>query len=50
MTEVQVEKEKFYISAIVDLFNQEVIAFKISSRTNKELIEATLIAAQKNEK
>jgi putative transposase len=50
MTEIQVEKEKFYISAIVDLFNREVIAFKISSSPNKELIEATLNAAQKRRK
>jgi putative transposase len=50
MTEIQVEKEKFYISAIVDLFNREVIAFKISSSPNKELIEATLNAAQKKRK
>jgi putative transposase len=50
MTEIQVEKEKFYVSAIVDLFNREVIAFETSSSPNKELIEATLIAAQKKRK
>jgi putative transposase len=50
MTEIQIEKEKFYISAIIDLFNREVIAFKISSSPNKELIEATLNAAQKKRK
>jgi putative transposase len=50
MTEIQVGKEKFYSSAIVDLFNREVIAFKISSSPNKELIEATLNAAQNKQK
>ena len=50
MTEIQVEQEKFYISAIVDLFNREVIALKVSSSPNQELIKATIEAAQKNRK
>ncbi|MEH7332495.1 IS3 family transposase [Neobacillus drentensis] len=47
MTEVLVDQEKFYISALMDLFNREVIAFKVSSSPNQELIKDTIVAAQK---
>lgn len=47
VTEVKVEQEKFYISALMDLFNREVIAFEISSSANFDLIRATIEAAKK---
>lgn len=50
MTEIQVEQEKFYISAIVDVFNREIIALKVSSSPNQELIKATIEAALKYRK
>jgi putative transposase len=50
MTEMQVEQGKFYISAIVDLFNREVIALKVSSSSNQELIKATIETALNNRK
>jgi putative transposase len=50
MTEILVGDKKFYISAIMDLFNREVIAFEISSSPNQELIRATIKAAQKKRK
>jgi putative transposase len=39
-----------YISAVIDLFNREVIGFEISSSPNKEWIKATFKAAQKKRK
>ena len=50
VTEVTVEQEKFYISAIMDLFNREVIAFEMSSSPNFELVKATIDAAKKKRK
>ena len=50
MTEVLMGQEKMYISAVMDLFNREVIAFEMSSSPNKELINATIKAAQKKRK
>ena len=50
MTEIMVEDKKFYISAIMDLFNQEVLALLVSSRPNQELIKATVEAVQKSRK
>lgn len=42
MTEVLVEDKKFYISATMDLFNREVVALKVSSSPNQELIKPPL--------
>ncbi|WP_084786582.1 IS3 family transposase [Bacillus tuaregi] len=50
MTEVLVEGKKFYISALMDLFNREILALQISSSPNQELIKATIEAAQKRRK
>lgn len=50
MTEIQIEHQKYYISAIMDLFNREIIAFEISSSPNQELIKATIEAARKKRK
>lgn len=50
MTEVLVEDKKFYISAILDLFNRELLALQVSSSPNQELIRATIEAAQKRRK
>ncbi|WP_158638700.1 IS3 family transposase [Metabacillus litoralis] len=50
MTEIQIGKDKFYLSVIMDLFNREIIAFKISSSPNLELIKDTLEAARKKRK
>ncbi|MFC0272875.1 DDE-type integrase/transposase/recombinase [Metabacillus herbersteinensis] len=50
MTEIQIGQDKFYLSVIMDLFNREIIAFKLSSSPNLELIKATLEAARKKKK
>ncbi|MGG3470452.1 IS3 family transposase [Neobacillus pocheonensis] len=50
MTEVWVEDKKYYISALMDLFNRELLAVQVSSSPNKELIKATIEAAQKRRK
>ena len=50
VTEVTVEQEKFYISAIMDLFNREVIACEMSSSPSFELLKATIDAAKKKRK
>lgn len=47
MTEVITGNEKRYISAILDLFNREVIAFEIGPSPNTKLVEATVRKAQK---
>lgn len=50
MTEVLVEDKKYYISALMDLFNREILALQVSSSPNLELIKATIEAAQKKRK
>lgn len=50
MTEVIYKGEKLYISALMDLFNREIIAFKIGLSPNKQLIEDTIKAAKKKRK
>ena len=50
MTEVLVENKKYYISALMDLFNRELLALQVSSNPNQELIKATIEAAQKRRK
>lgn len=50
LTEVEVDSVKLYISAIMDLFNGEVIAFEYSLSPNQLLIEKTIIAAQRKRK
>lgn len=50
MTELKIINTKFYISAILDLFNREIIGFVISTSPNKELIEETIRAAMKKRK
>jgi putative transposase len=50
MTEYLVEDRKFYISAMLDLFNGEVIALQVSSSPNQELIKDTVEAARKRRK
>lgn len=47
MTEILVDGRKFYISALIDLFNRELLSLKVSSSPNQELIKATIEAAQK---
>ncbi|WP_307411047.1 IS3 family transposase [Neobacillus ginsengisoli] len=50
ITEVLVEGKKYYISALMDLFNRELLALQVSSSPNQELIKATIEAAQKRRK
>ena len=50
MTEVLVEGKKYYISALMDLFNRELLALQVSSNPNQELIKATIEAAKKRRK
>src|SRR5699024_2691692 len=47
MTELWVENQKIYISALMDLFNREIITFEISDSPNLQLIEDTIEAARK---
>jgi putative transposase len=50
ITEVLVEDKKYYISALMDLFNRELLALQVSSSPNQELIKATIETAQKRRK
>lgn len=50
MTEVLMESKKYYISALMDLFNRELLALQVSSHPNQELIKATIEAARKRRK
>lgn len=45
LSELKVEHEKIFISAIVDLFNRELIAVVLGARPSYELVEATLAMA-----
>lgn len=45
MSELVVKHVKFYFSAIMDLYNREIIAFVISDSPNLKLIEDTLYTA-----
>ncbi|WP_338655223.1 IS3 family transposase [Sporosarcina psychrophila] len=42
LTEIKAEGAKLFISAIVDLFNRELIALAVGSRPIYELVEATI--------
>jgi len=50
MTELWVDNGKVYISALMDLFNREIIAFEISDSPNLQLIQDTIDAARKKRK
>lgn len=50
MTEVIVEGKKYYVSALMDLFNRELLALEVSSSPNQELIKATIKTARKSRK
>ena len=50
MTEVLVEDKKYYISALMDLFNRELLALQVSSSPNQELIKATIESCSKKKK
>ncbi|MGM0877139.1 MAG: DDE-type integrase/transposase/recombinase [Bacillota bacterium] len=46
-TEIQVDQEKFYISAMIDLFNREVTAFEVSSVQIRNLLKLPLKRSEK---
>lgn len=48
MTEMVIDGEKFYISAILDLFHRGIIAHEVSGSPNRELITTTVKTAQAN--
>jgi|SRR5690625_3602402 len=50
MTELWVDNQKVYISALMDLFNREIIAFEISDSPNLQLIQDTIEGAQRKRK
>ncbi|MFP7442481.1 hypothetical protein SFC50_02140 [Bacillus infantis] len=50
VTEVLVDSRKLYISAVMDLFNREIVALQVSSSPNAELIKQTILEAKKNRK
>lgn len=45
ITEFNVRGEKLYLSPVLDLFNQEIIAYRMQGSPNARLVEATLDAA-----
>lgn len=47
MSEITVEGDKFYVSAIMDLCDRQIIAFKMSESPNAALVEATIKQAIK---
>ncbi|WP_264158181.1 IS3 family transposase [Psychrobacillus glaciei] len=47
LSEITVEEEKFYVSAIMYLCNREIIAFKMSDSPTAALVEATVKQAMK---
>lgn len=47
VTEVTIGTDKVYISAMMDLFNREVVALELSQSPNLELMEKTIKRAQK---
>jgi putative transposase len=47
LSEFKAEGAKLFISAIVDLFNRELIALPVGSRPSYELVEATIVMAMK---
>ncbi|WP_192812577.1 IS3 family transposase [Paenisporosarcina sp. TG-14] len=47
LSEIKVEGAKLFISAIIDLFNRDLIALVVGSRPTYELVEATLNMALK---
>ncbi len=48
LSELNVEHEKIFISAIVELFNRELIAVVLGARPSYELVEATIAMARPN--
>ncbi|MCP2033599.1 transposase InsO family protein [Planomicrobium sp. HSC-17F08] len=50
LSEIKVKHEKIFISAIVDLFNRELVAVVLGSRPSYELVEATLAMAMAERK
>ena len=47
LSEIKVEGAKLFISALVDLFNRELIAVAVGSRPSYDLVEATISMAMK---
>ena len=50
MTEIVIDHNKFYASALMDLFNREILAFEISDSPNTALICETIRSAQRKRK
>ncbi|WP_391209910.1 IS3 family transposase [Psychrobacillus sp. L4] len=50
LSEITVEEEKFYVSAIMDLCNREIIAFEMSDSPTANLVETTVKQAMKTRK
>lgn len=48
MSEISVYNDKFFVSAMMDLYNREVIALQISDSPNMDLIEKTILAAKES--
>lgn len=47
LSELNVEGVKFYVSAIMDLYNREIIAFVVSDTPDLKLVEQTIRSAMK---
>ncbi|MDN7241679.1 DDE-type integrase/transposase/recombinase [Planococcus sp. N028] len=50
LSEIKMEQEKIFISAIIDLFNRELIAVVLGSTPSCKLVEATLTMAMAERK
>ena len=50
MTEIIIDDNKLYASALMDLFNREILAFEISDSPNTALIYETIKSAQRKRK
>lgn len=48
LSEITVRADKFFISAIMDLYNREIIAFQVSDSPDASLVEATIRQALEN--
>jgi len=42
ITEIKIFSKKLYLSSVIDLFNNEIVSFKIGKRNNLELVKQTI--------
>jgi len=42
ITEIKILSKKFYLSSVIDLFNNEIVSYKIGKRNSLELVSRTI--------